>query len=65
VIAKRHPPLRRGLEDRLLIGDEPLIVERLSAYAEAGLERALVWPVVDEVAQLERFAERVMPAFAS
>jgi alkanesulfonate monooxygenase SsuD/methylene tetrahydromethanopterin reductase-like flavin-dependent oxidoreductase (luciferase family) len=53
------------LEARLLIGDEPLIVERLSAYAEAGLERALVWPVVDEVAQLERFAERVMPAFAS
>jgi alkanesulfonate monooxygenase SsuD/methylene tetrahydromethanopterin reductase-like flavin-dependent oxidoreductase (luciferase family) len=53
------------LEDRLLIGPESLIVERLSEYAAAGLEQVFVWPVIDEVAQLERFAERIMPRLAS
>jgi alkanesulfonate monooxygenase SsuD/methylene tetrahydromethanopterin reductase-like flavin-dependent oxidoreductase (luciferase family) len=51
------------LAARLLIGPESLVLERLAAYAEAGVERVLVWPVRDEIAVLERFAERIMPAF--
>ena len=61
------PALGRPAEqlgDRLLIGPESLIVDRLSEYAAAGLEQTFVWPVIDEVAQLERFAERIMPALA-
>ncbi len=49
------------LRDQLLIGPESLIVDRLSEYAAAGLEHTFIWPVIDEVAQVDRFAERIMP----
>jgi alkanesulfonate monooxygenase SsuD/methylene tetrahydromethanopterin reductase-like flavin-dependent oxidoreductase (luciferase family) len=45
----------------LPIGPAELCVERLCAYARAGAERVFVWPLRDEVAQLELFGERVMP----
>src|SRR5262245_60315600 len=50
------PTLRRDpeqLRERLLVGPP-------GACAEAGAERVLVWPVWDEVRQLERFRESVM-----
>ena len=33
----------------------------LAAFANAGAERIFVWPLADEVAQLEAFRERVAP----
>lgn len=53
-----------ALEAMLLVGPEGRIAERVAAYAEAGVEELVLWPVIDEVAQLERFAERIAPAFA-
>ena len=54
-----------ALEGMLLVGPESRIADRVAAYAEAGVEELVLWPVVDEVAQLERFAERIAPRFAS
>jgi 2-methylisocitrate lyase-like PEP mutase family enzyme len=36
--------------------------ERLGAYVDAGARRIFVWPLGDEVRQLELFRERVTPA---
>lgn len=63
--ARLVPVLQRPIEDlapRLLVGPEGVVADRLTAYAEAGVEQVLVWPIVDEVAQLDRLAERVIPA---
>jgi hypothetical protein len=37
---------------------EPML-PRLAAFVAAGARRVLVWPLGDEVAQLELFRERV------
>ena len=49
------------LKDRLLIGSAEHCAEMLSAYAEAGAQHAFVWPIADELEQLDRFQERVAP----
>jgi alkanesulfonate monooxygenase SsuD/methylene tetrahydromethanopterin reductase-like flavin-dependent oxidoreductase (luciferase family) len=46
----------------LLIGPAAVCAERLAAWAEAGAQRIFVWPLGDELAQLERFRERVVGA---
>jgi probable F420-dependent oxidoreductase len=43
----------------LLIGPAELCAERLAAFVAAGARRIFVWPLADEVAQLELFRERV------
>jgi probable F420-dependent oxidoreductase len=43
----------------LLVGPAGMCAERLAAWAEAGARRIFVWPLGDELAQLERFRERV------
>ena len=44
----------------LLVGPAELCAEQLAAWAEAGARRIFVWPLRDELAQLERFRERVV-----
>jgi alkanesulfonate monooxygenase SsuD/methylene tetrahydromethanopterin reductase-like flavin-dependent oxidoreductase (luciferase family) len=55
------PLLRRPAETigelLLPIGPAKLCAERISAYREAGAQRILVWPVGDELRQLELFRE--------
>jgi alkanesulfonate monooxygenase SsuD/methylene tetrahydromethanopterin reductase-like flavin-dependent oxidoreductase (luciferase family) len=46
----------------LLVGPAEVCAERLAAWAEAGARRIFVWPLGDELAQLERFRERVVGA---
>jgi probable F420-dependent oxidoreductase len=56
--------LRRPLEEvegRLPIGSPAACVDLLGRYQEAGLHRVLLWPVKDEVQQIERFAAEVLP----
>ncbi len=56
--------LRRPVEDvagRLPIGSPTACVELLGRYQAAGMQRVLVWPVKDEVQQLERMALEVLP----
>ena len=45
----------------LLIGPAEQCAERLAALVDAGARRIFVWPLADELAQLERFRERVVP----
>jgi alkanesulfonate monooxygenase SsuD/methylene tetrahydromethanopterin reductase-like flavin-dependent oxidoreductase (luciferase family) len=49
------------LRERLPFGPAPRMVELLAAYREAGVQRALLWPLVDEVSQLARFCDEVRP----
>ena len=50
--AARTPPLRVRAE---------AVAEKLAAFRDAGVQRVFLWPVVDEVEQLRRFSEEVMP----
>ncbi len=47
--------------ERLLIGSASECAEKLSAFASAGVERVFLWPIGDELTQLEAFASRVAP----
>lgn len=47
------------LRDRFLVGAPRECLEKIRAYGEAGAQRILVWPVRDELRQLELFMERV------
>jgi alkanesulfonate monooxygenase SsuD/methylene tetrahydromethanopterin reductase-like flavin-dependent oxidoreductase (luciferase family) len=59
------PMLRRPAEALrslpLLVGPAEACAERLSALVSAGARRIFVWPLRDEVRQLEVFRERVTP----
>jgi probable F420-dependent oxidoreductase len=56
-----HRPLEALRSLPLLVGPAELCAERLAALVSAGARRVFVWPLHDEVAQLERFRERVTP----
>ena len=45
----------------LPIGSAEQCAERISAYAAAGAQRVFVWPLADDLRQLELFRERVVP----
>ncbi len=49
------------LGERLLIGSSEECARKLAAYQAAGLQLAFVWPVADELEQLEIFATHVIP----
>ncbi|MBA2636711.1 MAG: LLM class flavin-dependent oxidoreductase [Solirubrobacterales bacterium] len=59
------PMLNRPVEAlrdlALPIGSAAQCAERISAYQDAGAERIFVWPLADELHQLERFREDVVP----
>ena len=59
-----QPALNRPLEDleaRLLVGSPEHCAEKILAYQRAGLQRMYLWPVAEEVEQLNRFSEWVRP----
>jgi alkanesulfonate monooxygenase SsuD/methylene tetrahydromethanopterin reductase-like flavin-dependent oxidoreductase (luciferase family) len=49
------------LRERLAVGPPEAFAEKLAAFRAAGVHRVLIWPVQDEVRQLELFAEKVRP----
>jgi hypothetical protein len=49
------------LRERLPIGPADVFAEKLVDFARAGVQRVFLWPVVDEVRQLEVFWETVRP----
>jgi alkanesulfonate monooxygenase SsuD/methylene tetrahydromethanopterin reductase-like flavin-dependent oxidoreductase (luciferase family) len=53
----KHP--ESILRERLPIGFAGSFAEMLAAYGDAGLQRVLLWPVADEIRQLELFREKV------
>jgi probable F420-dependent oxidoreductase len=64
VVPTIHRP-EEMLRERLPIGPPEAFAERLSEFARAGVRRVFIWPVADEVRQLELFRERVMPLLSS
>jgi len=53
------------LRERLPVGPPDRCAELLSSFARAGVQRVFIWPVTDEVDQLERFASTVWPMIDS
>ena len=57
------PMLRRPVENirelALPIGPPDLCAERIAAFEQAGAQRIFVWPLADELRQLERFRDLV------
>lgn len=49
------------LRERLPVGGASAFAEQLSAFADAGVQRVLLWPVAHERRQLELFREKVRP----
>jgi alkanesulfonate monooxygenase SsuD/methylene tetrahydromethanopterin reductase-like flavin-dependent oxidoreductase (luciferase family) len=49
------------LRDRLPVGPPEHFAEKLAEYERAGVQCVYIWPVADEVKQLELFAETVRP----
>jgi alkanesulfonate monooxygenase SsuD/methylene tetrahydromethanopterin reductase-like flavin-dependent oxidoreductase (luciferase family) len=60
IIPTVHRP-EEVLRERLPIGPPELFVEKLTAFAKAGVQRVFIWPVADELHQLERFSNEVRP----
>jgi hypothetical protein len=50
------------LRERLPVGPPEDFVEKLSAFARAGVQRVFIWPVADEEHQIELFWDKVRPA---
>jgi alkanesulfonate monooxygenase SsuD/methylene tetrahydromethanopterin reductase-like flavin-dependent oxidoreductase (luciferase family) len=61
IVPAIHRP-EEVLRERLPIGPAEAFAEKLSQFAEAGVQRVFVWPVADEIEQLTRFWETVRPA---
>ena len=58
------PMLNRPLDalrEQVLVGPAEECARKLRAYAEAGAQRVFIWPVADELDQLERFRSGVVP----
>ena len=53
------------LRERLPIGPPQLFAEKLTAFAKAGVQRVYIWPVADELDQLDRFCNEVRPLVAA
>lgn len=58
VVPTVHRP-EEMLRDRLPVGPAERLAEKLSAFAQAGVQRVFLWPVADETHQLELFWETV------
>ena len=54
-------PLEALQELALPIGSPEQCAERIAAFRDAGAERVLIWPLADELEQLERFRADVVP----
>ena len=59
--------LRRPLDEiegRLPVGSPAACLDLFGRYRDAGLGRVLIWPMQDEVEQLERVAEQIIAPLA-
>ena len=60
VVPTIHRP-EETLRDRLPIGRPQRFVEKIESFRLAGVQRVFVWPVADDIEQLERFVAEVVP----
>ena len=52
---------RDELRERLAFGSADLVAERVSPFREAGVQWMFLWPVTDEIEQLQLFGQQVKP----
>ena len=45
--------------ERLLVGSAEQCAEKIAGYKVAGAQRMFLWPIADELRQLETFQEQV------
>jgi alkanesulfonate monooxygenase SsuD/methylene tetrahydromethanopterin reductase-like flavin-dependent oxidoreductase (luciferase family) len=64
VVPTVHRP-EAMLRERLPIGPPELFAEKLTDFARAGVQRVFIWPVADELHQLNRFWNEVRPLVAA
>jgi alkanesulfonate monooxygenase SsuD/methylene tetrahydromethanopterin reductase-like flavin-dependent oxidoreductase (luciferase family) len=64
IVPTIHRP-EEVLRERLPVGPAEAFAEKLSGFAAAGVQRVFIWPVANEINQLERFSERVLPLLSS
>jgi alkanesulfonate monooxygenase SsuD/methylene tetrahydromethanopterin reductase-like flavin-dependent oxidoreductase (luciferase family) len=62
LVSPRHAP--SDLRDRSLVGTAGDCIQKLQELKAAGVQEVFVWPIRDEVQQLRRFAEEVLPHFS-
>ncbi len=58
------PAINRPVEElaaRLPIGPVEECAEKLAAYQSAGVQSVYLWPVGDDLRQIEAFRDRVVP----
>ncbi len=59
------PVMHRSVDElrsRLSFGTAGEVIDKLGAFRDAGVQWLFVWPVGDELDQLHRFSEQVMPS---
>ena len=49
------------MRERLLVGPAETCAKKLAAYKTAGVQRLFIWPVADEINQLNVFQKKVAP----
>src|SRR6476661_7245412 len=54
-----HRPSEQLLA-RLAFGPAEAVLEKLAAFRDAGVQRMFMWPVADDIEQLQRFGDEVM-----
>lgn len=59
MITHYYGTLARPFEDLVLTGDEAQLRDRLDAFAEAGIDRLHLFPVIPELDQLDALARRL------
>jgi alkanesulfonate monooxygenase SsuD/methylene tetrahydromethanopterin reductase-like flavin-dependent oxidoreductase (luciferase family) len=50
------------LRERLPFGSVGQVLDKVCALRDVGVQRLFIWPVDDEIGQLHRFAEEILPA---
>jgi alkanesulfonate monooxygenase SsuD/methylene tetrahydromethanopterin reductase-like flavin-dependent oxidoreductase (luciferase family) len=63
LVQRLHPVIKRPVEDlrdRLAFGSAQAVLDKIGALRDAGAERLFVWPVADEIEQLQRFSTEVI-----
>ena len=61
LVSPRQAP--SDLRDRSLVGPPAECIQKLRALQAAGAQEVFVWPIRDEVHQLRRFADEIIPQF--
>jgi alkanesulfonate monooxygenase SsuD/methylene tetrahydromethanopterin reductase-like flavin-dependent oxidoreductase (luciferase family) len=54
-----HRPIEQ-LRERLAFGSAEAVLEKVSAFRDAGAQWLFLWPVADDIEQLRRFSDGVM-----